>query len=92
VVDKYSRCPLLVLDDLGVEKTTDWALQTLYVILNNRYTNYRQTIITSNLTLEEIGNKLGDRIASRIAGMCSIIQMKGKDKRIKQYDNIGRQA
>ena len=82
VVEKYSRCPVLVLDDLGVEKTTDWALQTLYIILNNRYSNFMQTIITSNLTIEEIGSKLGDRIASRIAGMCKILKLTGRDRRI----------
>lgn len=82
IVAKYSTCPILVLDDIGVEKTTDWALQTLYIILNNRYSNYMQTIITSNLTLEEVKEKLGERIASRIAGMCKIIQLKGKDRRI----------
>ena len=82
VVEKYSRCPVLVLDDLGVEKTTEWVLQTLYIILNNRYSNYMQTIITSNLTIEEIGDKLGDRIASRIAGMCKIIKLTGRDRRI----------
>lgn len=82
VVEKYSRCPLLVLDDLGAEKTTEWALQTLYIILNNRYSNYMQTIITSNLTIEEIGEKLGDRIASRIAGMCKIVKLTGKDRRL----------
>lgn len=82
VVEKYSRCPVLVLDDLGVEKTTEWALQTLYIILNNRYSNFMQTIITSNLSIEEIGEKLGDRIASRIAGMCKIVKLTGKDRRI----------
>lgn len=83
IVRKYSDCSLLVLDDLGVEKTSDWALQTLYIILNNRYSEQLQTIITSNLTIEEIGEKLGDRIASRIAGMCKIVKLTGKDRRIK---------
>ena len=83
IVNKYSNVPFLVLDDLGVEKTTEWAHQTLYIILNNRYANYMQTIITSNLTIEEIGDKLGDRIASRIAGMCKIVKLTGKDRRVK---------
>ena len=83
IVDKYSNCSLLVLDDIGIEKTSDWALQTLYIILNNRYSNQLQTIITSNLTIEEIGEKLGDRIASRIAGMCKIVKLTGKDRRVK---------
>ena len=83
IVNKYSGVPFLVLDDLGVEKTSDWALQTLYIIINNRYSKCLQTVITSNFTIEEIGEKLGDRIASRIAGMCKIMKLTGKDRRLK---------
>ena len=83
IVRRYSNVPFLVLDDLGVEKTSDWALQTLYIIINNRYSNCLQTIITSNFSIEEIGEKLGDRIASRIAGMCKIMKLTGKDRRLK---------
>ena len=72
----------MVLDDLGVEKTTDWSLQTLYAIIDHRYRNMKKTIITSNLNLNELSDKLGDRIASRIAGMCKTIEIKGKDRRI----------
>lgn len=82
IVDKYSNTPLFVLDDLGAEKTTEFSLQTLYIILNRRYNEQLQTIITSNLTLDEVKDKLGDRIASRIAGMCKVIELKGKDKRV----------
>jgi DNA replication protein DnaC len=41
------------------------------------------TIITSNLTLEEVSEKVGDRIASRIAGMCKVIELKGIDRRVE---------
>lgn len=82
IVDKYSNTPLLILDDLGAEKTTEFSLQTLYIILNRRYNEQLQTIITSNLTLDEVKDRLGDRIASRIAGMCSVLHMKGHDKRL----------
>lgn len=79
---KYLDTPLLVLDDLGAEKTTPWALQSLYVILNKRGSELRQTIITSNLSLDEMSNELSDRIASRIKGMCKVVVMKGKDRRL----------
>lgn len=82
IVDKYADSPLLVLDDLGAEKTTDFALQTLYIILNRRDGNMLQTIITSNLSLDEVKDRLGDRIASRIAGMCSVLKIVGKDRRL----------
>lgn len=80
---KYFDTKLLVLDDLGAEKTSEWALQSLYVIINKRGSEKRQTIITSNLTLNEINDKLSDRIASRIRGMCNIVVMKGKDRRLR---------
>lgn len=83
IVNQLSSIELLVIDDLGAEKTSEWVLQTFYIILNRRYSDKLQTIITSNLSLDELREKLGDRIASRIAGMCKIIQLHGKDKRLK---------
>lgn len=79
---RYLDTPLLVLDDLGAEKTTPWALQSLYVILNKRGSELRQTIVTSNLSLDEMGDVLSDRIASRIKGMCKVVVMNGKDRRL----------
>lgn len=81
IVDKYANTPLLVLDDLGSEKTTEFSLQTLYIILNRRYNEQLQTVITSNLSLDEVKGMLNDRIASRIAGMCQVVKLNGKDKR-----------
>lgn len=82
VIDKYTNIPYLTIDDLGAEKTTDWVLQTLHTIIDRRYRNMQKTVITSNLTLEEIASKIGDRIASRIVGMCRVIELKGKDRRL----------
>lgn len=82
IVNEYANTPFLILDDMGVEKTSEWSLQTLYIIINRRYSENRTTIITSNLKLDEIANKLNDRIASRIIGMCEILELKGKDRRL----------
>lgn len=78
---KYSGVPCLALDDLGTEKTTDWVMQTLEAIIDRRYGDLRQTLITSNLSLEKLSRKGGDRIASRIAGMCRVVELKGTDRR-----------
>ena len=83
---RYFDSPLLILDDLGVEKTTEWALQSLYVIINKRLSEERETIITSNLSLDELKDKIGDRIVSRIVGMCKVIKLVGKDRRLT-YEN-----
>ena len=78
----YSQLDVLLLDDLGTQKTTEWAFQTLYLILNNRYENLKTTIITSNLSLEALADQLGDdRIPSRIQEMCRIKEMVGSDYR-----------
>lgn len=84
IVDKYSNTPLLILDDLGAEKSTDFSLKTLYIILNRRDNDMLQTIITSNLNLDEVKERLGDRIASRIAGMCHVVKIAGKDRRLEK--------
>jgi DNA replication protein DnaC len=83
LIEKYAGKKCLILDDLGVEKTTEWSLQTLYTIIDRRYREEKQTLITSNLTLDEIAEKVGDRIASRIAGMCKVVEIKGRDRRLK---------
>nr|CAJ75139.1 conserved hypothetical protein [Candidatus Kuenenia stuttgartiensis] len=82
LLDKYTRCGLLILDDLGAETASEWVLQTLYQILNRRYLDQSQTVITTNLTLGELKEKLGDRIASRIAGMCFAVMLRGRDRRL----------
>ena len=83
LVKKYTEPKVLILDDLGTEKLSEWVLQTLYVIVNARYENMLQTIITSNYTLAEIKNNFHERIASRIKGMCELVELKGQDKRQK---------
>ncbi len=82
LIDSLIKTPWIVLDDLGAEKTTEWVLQTLYLVINSRYDAERGTIITSNLSLDELAEKLGDRIASRIAGMSEIITMSDIDYRL----------
>lgn len=84
LLQEYCQSRLTIFDDMGSEKISEWSLQMLYLIVDHRYTNLLPTIITSNLTLEEIGTTISDRIASRIAGMCEIISLKGDDRRIKR--------
>jgi DNA replication protein DnaC len=75
IISKYKNLDFLVFDDFGAEKTTEWALQTLYLIINHRYENEKITIFTSNFTLSELAEKLGDeRITSRIQQMCRIVK------------------
>lgn len=73
IIDHYSQVPFLILDDLGSEKATEFAITTLYIIINHRDDWLMDTIITTNLTQEQIEDALGARIASRMAGMRNVL-------------------
>jgi DNA replication protein DnaC len=83
IVDKYSFVSLLILDDLGAEKTTEWAESALYLIIDRRNRDEMWTIVTSNLTLAEIEHSLGARIASRLSDM-KVVNIKLPDYRKKR--------
>ena len=72
IIGRYSEIPILVLDDLGAEKVSEFVIATLYIILDRRIRECRKTIITTNLSKEEIEATFGARIASRLAGMENI--------------------
>lgn len=52
VLDPVSECEVLVLDELGAQRPTEWVKDTLYLILNTRYTCRRTTLFTTNFRLE----------------------------------------
>jgi len=84
IITKYSTAEYLILDDIGAEKVSDWTLQSLSIIINNRYEYLKPTIFTSNFNLDQLADKLGDdRIPSRIFGMCYVYHMKNMDRRLK---------
>lgn len=77
---------VFVLDDIGIGNTTDFALQALYEIVDGRWMNESKgLIITANISLDDLAKKLqDDRLPSRLAGMCEVIEMKGKDRRVSR--------
>ena len=82
---KVMGVDLLVLDDIGTEAWTDWASTVMFEIINDRYINKRRTIFTSNLDPNELANRIGangEKIVSRIFGMCYVRKMNGKDRRL----------
>ncbi len=79
VMARYSSDAFLVLDDLGATKFTEWSLSQIQILINNRYEMLLPTVFTSNFSLEELGEVLGDdRIPSRIKRMCKVIKLKVK--------------
>jgi len=67
--------PILVLDDLGAHNYTQWTVNKIYSLINYRLNNKLPTIITSNLTLNELESLLGDRTCSRIIALCNIFRL-----------------
>jgi DNA replication protein DnaC len=91
---------VLVLDELGAQKPTDWVWDTVALILNTRYNDKRTTIITTNFPdlpagasvaagasaqraprEETLGDRVGERMRSRLAEMCVRLEMTGSDFR-----------
>jgi DNA replication protein DnaC len=95
---------VLVLDELGAVKPTEWVWDTVSLILNTRYNDKRTTIITTNFAddvgqdpyanpssefaraqrstrRETLGDRIGERMRSRLHEMCRIIKMEGADFR-----------
>jgi len=84
-LNKYSdeTYDCICFDDLGAEKLTDAKRENLYYIIDSRYRNMLPTIVTSNFTINEI-NDVEPRIASRLSEMGDIIQLNGKDYRLRK--------
>lgn len=81
------RVPLLALDDLGAERPTDWAIETLTGLIDARTAEGLPTIVTSNYSLGQLrglwGGMPGARIASRLGGACERIEVTGPDRRLR---------
>lgn len=85
-IRRLAAVPVIVIDDLGIQKDTEHVLTVMYEILDRRDMNMKKgLILTSNLSLSALAEKMGDdRIPSRIAGMCDVIELKGKDRRVSK--------
>jgi DNA replication protein DnaC len=73
IISQLHRYPLMVLDDLGVERNSEYSLETVYTVLDERRKAQKPLIITTNLTLKEMRapmDRAHDRIYSRVFEMC----------------------
>lgn len=80
-VRRILGCDLFILDDLGTEMTTQYTQSALYQIVNSRLNAGRQTIISTNLTTQDIQNRYMPQIASRLLGEYDILHFRGQDIR-----------
>lgn len=89
-IASFSNYSLLILDDLGIERSTEYALEQVYAVIDERYKSGLPVIITTNLKIAEIRNPedvVYARIYSRILEMCTPVRISGEDRR-KSIDRI----
>lgn len=82
-MNEMTEYPIIALDDLGMEKPTDRTMEAIDIIVDRRYSRELQTIITTNMTMQDVAKFYGDRVSSRLSDMCMILRLAGKDRRIK---------
>lgn len=82
--EQIESCDLLIIDDLGTERNTDFVISQLFVCLNERIQNRKSTVISTNLTLEEIKASYTERTFSRISNHFKILRLAGDDIRIQK--------
>jgi DNA replication protein DnaC len=73
--DKATKAFITVMDDLGTEQSGEWTHKNILPIINARMDALKPTIISSNLSLDQLDNRLGERIASRVAQACQLIKV-----------------
>lgn len=84
-LSKMKVTPVLVIDDLGKEKKSEWTRQVLFDVINYRYEHLLPTIITTNLASEDnfdaLANHVEGAVWSRLCEMCHVVATKGTDYR-----------
>ncbi len=75
-------CDLLIIDDLGAEFSTQFTVSAVYNIINSRLLSSKPTIISTNMTMDEIEERYTQRVASRILGNFIMMNFKGRDVRV----------
>ena len=87
ILDKISECDLLIIDDFGAEKVTEWVMEKVFFLIDARYRTGKPFIISTNLeyskdeSMCEIEKTFGKRIRDRINEVCCPVLFKGKSRR-----------
>lgn len=83
-IASFNRFSLLIIDDLGIERNTEYALEQVYAVVDERYKAGLPLIITTNLTISQLRNPedvAHARIYSRVLEMCTPVHVPGLDRR-----------
>ncbi|MEZ5076428.1 MAG: ATP-binding protein [Solirubrobacterales bacterium] len=79
--ERLTSVDLLHIDDLGAEKRSDWVLEQLYALINERYETQRSVLITTNLPHGELEEQISPRTVSRLTEICDEVPVFGEDRR-----------
>ena len=85
-INRCLNCDLLIMDDVGTEMLTSFVQSAFYRIVNDRLLSGRRTVLSSNLSLDELGRRYGAAVLSRISGEYQVLRFFGKDIRLLKLD------
>lgn len=78
---RLQEADVLLLDDLGAEKATEWSASVIYEVVEYRYRSGAPTIVTTNLAKPELREAVGDRVVSRLFEKAHLLVLPGGDRR-----------
>jgi DNA replication protein DnaC len=82
--ERLTSVDLLHIDDLGAEKRSDWVLEQLYALVNERYESQRSMLVTTNLDQQQLEEQIGPRTVSRLVEICGDpLPLFGPDQRVQ---------
>ncbi len=77
----YKKAKILVIDDLGAARNTEWASERLLEIIDYRYNQLLPVIFTTNLTPKDLKEKINNRIFDRLVEMCDFVSITAQSQR-----------
>ncbi|MDE7238523.1 MAG: DNA replication protein DnaC, partial [Lachnospiraceae bacterium] len=90
LLDDLFQCDLLIIDDLGTELTNSFVATQLFSCLNERHIRKKATVISTNLSLQELTDRYSERIFSRIMSNYEVCKLSGPDIRMYKKRQLSR--
>lgn len=81
LLDELRSARILILDDVGAERNSEWAIEALWLVVNHRYEHLLPMLLTSNCATDALAERVGERIVSRLIEMTVGVAIDGPDYR-----------
>ena len=85
-IERCLHCDLLIMDDLGTEMLTSFVQATVYRLVNERLLSRKSTLLSTNLSVQELGRRYGEAVLSRVQGEYGCLVFFGEDIRLLKRD------